>query len=159
MQVWMRVCAAGALLAALSAGAVAQENLEQGKSAAQLFASDCAACHKSPQELVKEGYPTEAFLRVHYTSSQEMAAALFTYLRGIARAEPASDGKRSKPKANVQRDGERKPKRKAAKPDSKSKGEGTSAKPESKPSENASGVKAEEAKTPEKKAEPDSKKE
>lgn len=158
MRVWMRIFAAAALLAALSAGAAAQENLERGKSAAQLFASDCAVCHKSPQALVKEGYPTEAFLRVHYTSSHEMAAALFTYLRDIARAEPAGGAQRSKSKADAQKDGESKPGRKTAKPESKPKGEATSAKPESKPSENPSGAKPEEAKTPEKKAEPDSKK-
>ena len=75
MRTWMRVCAAGAVLVAfLSGPAWAKEDLEKGKSAAQLFASDCGICHKSAQALVKDGYPTEAFLRVHYTSSREMAA-------------------------------------------------------------------------------------
>jgi hypothetical protein len=139
---------------ALSGAAWAQENLELGKSAAQLFASDCGVCHKSEKALVKDGYPTEAFLRVHYTSSREMASALFTYLRGIARAESATPApKRSKPKANAQKQGEGKPERKAVRPASKS------AKPDSKPSENASGAKADETKTPEKKDQPESKKE
>jgi hypothetical protein len=148
----MRVSAAAALMLALSGAAWAQENLEQGKTPAQLFASDCGICHKSAQALVKDGYPSEAFLRVHYTSSREMASALFTYLRGIARADAASPGpKRAKPKANAQKDGEAKPERKAKKP--------ASAKPESKPAENTSGAKAEDAKTPGKKAEPEGKKE
>ena len=135
----------------LSGTAWAQEDLEQGKNAPQLFASDCGICHNSVQALVKDGYPTEAFLRVHYTSSREMASALFTYLRGLARADAANVGpKRSKPKANVQKEGEGKSQRKA---------EGKSGKPEAKPSENASGAKAEEAKTPEKKDQPENKRE
>ena len=135
----------------LSGTAWAQEDLEQGKNAPQLFASDCGICHNSAQALVKDGYPTEAFLRVHYTSSREMASALFTYLRGLARADAANAGpKRSKPKANAQKEGEGTPQRKA---------EGKSGKPEAKPSENASGAKAEEAKTPEKKDQPENKRE
>jgi len=88
----MRVCAAGAVVLSLSGTAWAQEDLEQGKNAPQLFASDCGICHNSAQALVKDGYPTEAFLRVHYTSSREMASALFTYLRGLARADAANAG-------------------------------------------------------------------
>ena len=152
MRVWMRPCAAGAIVLALSGAALAQEDLEQGKSAAQLFVSDCGICHKSAQALVKDGYPTEAFLRVHYTSSREMAASLFAYLRGVARADAATAGpKRAKPKANA-KEGEGKPERKAGKPEPKS------AKPQSKPPENAAGAKVEEAKPPEKKAEPAEKK-
>src|SRR5690348_4727877 len=118
MRVWMRVGAAGALVLALATAGWAQEDLEHGKSAAQLFASDCAICHKSAQALVKEGYPTEAFLRVHYTSGKEMASTLFTYLRGIAKADTAAAPapKRAKPKANASKEGERKPDRKAKKP-------------------------------------------
>ena len=133
----------------LSGTAWAQEDLEQGKNAPQLFASDCGICHKSAQALVKDGYPTETFLRVHYTSSREMASALFTYLRGLARAD-AANAKRSKSKANAQKEGEGKSQRKA---------EDKSGKPEAKPSENASGAKAEEAKTPEKKDQPENKRE
>jgi hypothetical protein len=142
----MRVCAAGAVLAASSGPGWAQENLEQGKSPAQLFASDCGICHKSAQALVKDGYPTEAFLRVHYTSSREMAATLFTYLRAIQRADAAAGPKRSKPKPSASKPGEGKAE---AKPKT----------PEAKPAENASGAKAAEPKTPEKKAEPADKKE
>jgi hypothetical protein len=149
----MRVATVAVVLA-LSGAARAQEDLEHGKNAPQLFASDCGICHKSAQALVKDGYPTEAFLREHYTSSREMASALFTYLRGLARPDATSSGpKRSKPKANAQKQGEGKPPRKAAK------SEGKSEKPEAKPSESASGAKAEEAKTPEKKDQPGDKKE
>jgi hypothetical protein len=90
--------AAAAALAAQAA--LAQENLELGKSGAQLYASDCAICHKSAQALIREGYPTEGFLRVHYTSSREMAAEIFTYLRGVAKTDAAESGARhSKPRA------------------------------------------------------------
>ena len=94
-----RVLLAAAIVVLTAAAAGAQENLEQGKSGAQLFATDCAICHKSPQALVKEGYPTEGFLRVHYTSGREMAAALFTYLRGVARADAGSGDRNRKPRA------------------------------------------------------------
>ena len=64
--------------------AVAQETLGRNKSPAQTFASDCAVCHKSPQGLAKSAgglFGVEGFLREHYTSSKESAAALANYLR------------------------------------------------------------------------------
>lgn len=66
----------------------AQDNLELGKSAAQLFASDCAICHKSPQGLAKAGGPfggLQGFLREHYTTSRESAAAIAAYLQAVDR--------------------------------------------------------------------------
>ena len=92
MRIRVRAVAVGALVVLAGTAASAQENLEQGKSGAQLFATDCAICHKSPQALVKDGYPTEGFLRVHYASSREMAAAVSAYLRGIARPEAGQVG-------------------------------------------------------------------
>lgn len=63
----------------------AQENLDQGKSAAQLFASNCALCHKSPQGLAKAGgiLGLDSFLREHYTASKESAVALAAYLKSM----------------------------------------------------------------------------
>jgi mono/diheme cytochrome c family protein len=77
------LCAAGA--------AAAQENLEKGKTPAQLYASDCATCHQSPRGLSKGagGYGLENFLRAHYTASRESAAALAAYLRNLDRAAPS----------------------------------------------------------------------
>jgi hypothetical protein len=83
----------GALL--LANGAAAQDSLEQGKSAAQLFASDCAVCHKSPQGLAKGGglFGVQNFLRQHYTTSKETAAAIAGYLEAMDRAAgPAPRG-------------------------------------------------------------------
>ena len=70
-----------ALCLASSAGA--QVNLGRGKTGAQLYASNCAACHKSPQSVSKATgiFGLESFLREHYTTSGESAAAIATYLK------------------------------------------------------------------------------
>jgi hypothetical protein len=87
-----------ALVLAQTAGA--QENLDHGKTPAQLFASDCSICHKSPQGLAKSGglFGVEGFLRQHYTASRESAAAIAKYLEasGPAPAAPAKKGTTTK---------------------------------------------------------------
>jgi hypothetical protein len=71
---------AGGIMIALAAGpACAQDNLDAGKTPAQLYTSDCAICHKTPHGLGKNG--TESFLREHYTASRESARAIASYLR------------------------------------------------------------------------------
>ena len=74
------------------APALAQD-FSAGKTAAQLFASDCAACHKSPGGLAKgqSAGSLTSFLREHYTTKPESAAALAAYLvsPGNARAAAA----------------------------------------------------------------------
>lgn len=86
-----------ALCCASVAGA--QESLDQGKSPAQLFASDCSICHKSPQGLAKSGglLGLDSFLREHYTASRESAAAIANYLKSMDSrpAAPARTGKRT----------------------------------------------------------------
>jgi hypothetical protein len=67
----------------LAAGpALAQENLEAGKSPSQIFAGTCNACHKSPRGLLKTVPPGSlaGFLRQHYTTSPNMANVLSAYL-------------------------------------------------------------------------------
>jgi hypothetical protein len=70
-----------ALSIASSAGA--EGNLDRGKTAAQLYASDCATCHKSPQSVATTRwiFGLESFLNEHYTSSGESAAILAAYLK------------------------------------------------------------------------------
>ena len=65
--------------------AVGQESLDKGKTPAQLFASDCSPCHKSPQGLAKSGglFGLDGFLREHYTASRESAAAIANYLKSM----------------------------------------------------------------------------
>lgn len=74
------------------APAGAQENLDQGKSAAQLFASDCAVCHKTTQGLSKGSgvFGLKAFLREHYTASLETATALAAYVQATDKGPPAA---------------------------------------------------------------------
>jgi hypothetical protein len=63
--------------------ASSQENLESGKTAAQLYATDCAICHKSPQSVTQAPgiFGLESFLREHYTASREAAASIAAYLK------------------------------------------------------------------------------
>lgn len=98
--------------AGLSVGpALAQEDLNRGKSPAQLFASDCADCHRSPRALGKRDNANTlaGFLRVHYTASRESAGAIANYLvslgpdpragseRPATRSRPAAAREQSKP--------------------------------------------------------------
>jgi hypothetical protein len=65
--------------------ATAQENLEAGKSGAQLYAADCAACHKISDGAAKAHgiVLLESFLREHYAASRQSAAIIADYLRTI----------------------------------------------------------------------------
>ena len=70
------------IAAALTADAPAQAqaNLDAGKSAAQIFADTCNACHRGPREV----RPTSAaFLREHYTTGPREAAAMAAYLAAV----------------------------------------------------------------------------
>ena len=58
----------------------AQTNLDRGKSAAQIFADTCNACHRSPREIRAT---SAAFLREHYTTGPQQAAAMAAYLASI----------------------------------------------------------------------------
>ena len=86
----------GAWAVCLATGAGAQESLDHGKSPAQLFASDCSICHKSPQGLAKSGglLGLDSFLREHYTASWESAIAIANYLKSME--GPAAPGRASK---------------------------------------------------------------
>ena len=86
----------------------AQENLDRGKTPAQLYSSDCATCHKSPQSVTKTNsiFGLESFLNEHYTSSRESAAVLAAYLKaqekpsvGFKRDRAAERTSRAKPSA------------------------------------------------------------
>lgn len=79
-------------------GAQAQ-NLEAGKSPAQIFASSCTVCHKSPRGLLKTVPPgsLQGFLREHYTTSPDMATVLSSYLISNGAADPRSSGQAAQP--------------------------------------------------------------
>lgn len=73
----------------LAAGACAPasaEDLTSGKTPAQLFRSDCSSCHPSPNALARDGdvRALAGFLRQHYTTKSETAAALAAFLSASA---------------------------------------------------------------------------
>lgn len=78
---------AGAGLANLRAQTV----LGDPRDAARTFASNCSACHKSPQGLAKSGQ-VAGFLRQHYTTGAEMSAAMAAYLVSAGSAPAAKKG-------------------------------------------------------------------
>jgi hypothetical protein len=70
------------------------QNLEAGKSPSQIFSSTCSLCHKGPRGLLK-GVPPGAlpgFLRQHYTTSTDMAAAMSAYVLSSGAAAPTRQG-------------------------------------------------------------------
>jgi mono/diheme cytochrome c family protein len=80
-----RFASAMILLAALVPPAAhAQVNIDQGKAPAQIYDSDCAACHKSIRGLAngRGASALTSFLSEHYTSSSKEAAALAAYVLG-----------------------------------------------------------------------------
>ena len=87
-----RGVAVGLVVLAVASSAAAQGNLDQGKSAAELYTSACATCHKSPQNVSKTKwlFGLESFLRQHYTSSSESAAILAAYLKGQEKPSAAT---------------------------------------------------------------------
>jgi hypothetical protein len=89
--------------AALAVSPALAEDFTAGKTPAQLFRSDCGACHHSPNGLARERDNVSgliAFLREHYTTKSESAAALAAYVAGFAPAArgraPAGPGRRSR---------------------------------------------------------------
>ena len=70
------------LIGCFAAIPVRAQNLEAGKSPAQIFAGTCNACHKSPRGLLKtvQAGSLPGFLRQHYTTSSEMASLLSAFL-------------------------------------------------------------------------------
>jgi outer membrane biosynthesis protein TonB len=122
--------ATGFLALALAAPAAAQENLDSGKTGAQLYAADCAICHKSAQALKKSGgiFGLSSFLREHYTASRESAAAIASYLDSVA-SPPAQKKPAGATKRTAKGDEKAKADEKKAKPKS---GDAKSEKPEKK---------------------------
>ena len=70
-------------IAALSGVVARAENLDQGKSAARLFADSCVTCHRSPRGLAKGRFSLTLymFLQQHYVSNASAAKELTAYLQ------------------------------------------------------------------------------
>jgi hypothetical protein len=96
------------LIGCLTAVAVrAVENLEAGKSPAQIFAGTCNACHKSPRGLLRSVPPSSlpGFLRQHYTTSSDMASVLASYLVANGATDTRSQGKEAKQGKDAAKEG------------------------------------------------------
>ncbi len=94
MKLW-HLCLSLTAALALPGTALAQVDYSAGKSAPQLFSSDCSACHQSPQGLSKgrDAYTLANFLREHYTTGGASAGLLANYLAGLpAGRQPAPRG-------------------------------------------------------------------
>ena len=77
-----------AVFLSMPAGA---QNLDAGKTPAQIFADTCSACHRRPQELKRA---SAGFLRGHYTTGQQEAATMANYLASIPADPRAAQPKR-----------------------------------------------------------------
>lgn len=73
------------------------EDFDAGKSAQQLFASNCSSCHHTAHGLARRmnSWSLNAFLREHYTATRASADTLSTYLLGERGAIHASRAARS----------------------------------------------------------------
>ena len=99
MMLGVRLFLVGLVLAAATP-AVAQDNLEKGKSPQQLFNTNCAICHRSPQGLgVALGSRTlPGFLTQHYTTSKTAADTLARYLASLNQRDRATRPQRTRAK-------------------------------------------------------------
>ena len=77
-----------ALTAASGIYAASAQDLDAGKTGAQLFAQDCSGCHRVPQGLVKNtpSFSLSSFLRQHYTTSSKSASEIVAYLNSVGSA-------------------------------------------------------------------------
>ena len=104
----LRLATVTLLIGCLTAVAVhAVENLEAGKSPAQIFAGTCNACHKSPRGLLRSvpASSLPGFLRQHYTTSSDMASVLSSYLVANGATDTRIQAKESKQGRDGAKDG------------------------------------------------------
>ena len=108
----LRLCLTLSAMLAAPGAALAQMDYSAGKSATQLFSSDCSACHQSPQGLAKgwDASTLGSFLREHYTTGGASAGLLANYLAGqpagrqpAARRSPTPDATATAPAAGTPR--------------------------------------------------------
>ena len=96
----------GLLVGLVPAMARAQTNIDQGKSASQLFGNSCAECHKAPHTLAKgkSAATVAEFLSQHYTTGRDQAAALAVYVvSGRDTVAAPAPGRRLAPGASAQK--------------------------------------------------------
>jgi hypothetical protein len=83
---------AGLVVVVVGGSAWPQGNIDAGKTPAQMFSDTCATCHRRPQDLKSRA--SASFLRQHYMSGAQEAAAMASYLAGVPSApKGAKDAK------------------------------------------------------------------
>ena len=109
-KIWFAPLALGAILLLIAEPGHAQ-NLDQGKSAARLFADGCAACHRSPRGLAKGRFRLTLFLYLqqHYASNSSSAWALTSYLKSLDGAPHGRSRNAAKPSVPAARSATRPP--------------------------------------------------
>jgi outer membrane biosynthesis protein TonB len=77
---------------------LSQTNIDQGKPASELFVNYCAVCHKSTRGLAngRSSLTLSLFLREHYATSSQQAAALAAYVISAGGNAPAAKPERAK---------------------------------------------------------------
>jgi mono/diheme cytochrome c family protein len=90
---WRSLTLLGALCLLASPAARAQ-NIDEGKSAQQLYTATCAACHKNPSTLAKGRFRATLvpFLQDHYTTGMGEAWAIAGYLTSVDAGPPRAKG-------------------------------------------------------------------
>jgi hypothetical protein len=70
-------------------------DINEGRTPAQVFATDCGVCHKSAQGLAKDRSSNAlvSFLRQHYTTGIQQAGALAAYLASVSSAPEPRGGR------------------------------------------------------------------
>jgi len=68
------------------------QNINAGKTPAQIFADTCTSCHRSARELRRT---STSFLRSHYTTGSDEASAMASYLAGVGSDPRAAQQKRA----------------------------------------------------------------
>jgi hypothetical protein len=88
-QKWRRALLTLGALYALGTAAANAQNLDQGKSAVQLFNDSCTACHRGAAGLARGRSRTALyqFLQEHYSSGSTTAAELASYLASVDRPQ------------------------------------------------------------------------
>jgi mono/diheme cytochrome c family protein len=89
---WVLGLSAAALLSSAPLTAAMGQNLDAGKSGAQIFSEVCSNCHRSPREL--RSNPGTSFLREHYTTGSDMASTMSAYLSGSGTGAGAAQQRR-----------------------------------------------------------------
>ncbi|MGA8901401.1 c-type cytochrome [Bradyrhizobium sp.] len=84
-------------LASWSGPAAQAQNIDEGKSATQLYAATCAACHRNPGALAKGRFRPVlfTFLHDHYTTSAAEAWSLASYLASVDAPARSRTGKKT----------------------------------------------------------------